>query len=406
MDSDNQIKIADFGFASLMRDDDLLETSCGSPHYAAPEVVQGLKYDGTASDVWSCGVILYALLTGKLPFDDDNIARLLGKVKTGKFSMPSHLPADVQDLIARMITVDPEKRITIAEIKRHPWYRSNRTGMEDEDDNPLGALGDVAFDPREEKDHEIMETLNILGWGTEQEVLAALHSPEYNLEKVFYRLLERRQQEKEALLASLYPDDASSDSRGEGTDSPDGSPHEGSRYLSRRKSFNSGGGDPVPSPSRTSSMPVAAPRSATRARPGSISTAMPPSSPGVAGGMPESPNPKKSWFSNMFDKKSKAEKAAAAAGSSSTFGLHSTVGFETINAELKRSLDSLNIKWKLQGQYTLKAKYITQQGAVVKFKIEIKDLTSQGHLINFSLRQGDLATYRSLCDYIQQEIKV
>jgi serine/threonine protein kinase len=96
LDSNNQIKIADFGFASLMRDDDLLETSCGSPHYAAPEVVQGLKYDGTASDVWSCGVILFALLTGKLPFDDDNIPRLLSKVKAGKFQMPSHLPPDVQ----------------------------------------------------------------------------------------------------------------------------------------------------------------------------------------------------------------------------------------------------------------------------------------------------------------------
>jgi serine/threonine protein kinase len=66
--------------ASLMKQNKLLQTSCGSPHYASPEVVMGNKYDGSAADVWSCGVILFALLTGKLPFDDDNIRRLLGKV--------------------------------------------------------------------------------------------------------------------------------------------------------------------------------------------------------------------------------------------------------------------------------------------------------------------------------------
>ena len=71
------VKLADFGMAALESNGKLLETSCGSPHYAAPEIVSGLKYHGAASDVWSCGVILFALLTGRLPFDDENIRNLL-----------------------------------------------------------------------------------------------------------------------------------------------------------------------------------------------------------------------------------------------------------------------------------------------------------------------------------------
>jgi BR serine/threonine kinase len=92
LDEHSRIKIADFGMAALMPAGSLLETSCGSPHYAAPEVIIGKKYDGFLADIWSCGVILYALLTGRLPFDDDNIRRLLGKVKSGIFSMPSNVP--------------------------------------------------------------------------------------------------------------------------------------------------------------------------------------------------------------------------------------------------------------------------------------------------------------------------
>jgi len=126
LDENKNIKIADFGMASLMRKGNLLSTSCGSPHYASPEVVQGVKYEGTSADIWSCGVILYALLTGKLPFDDDNIRRLLSKVKSGIFSMPPFLHKDIKDLLWKMLVVDPSKRITMQEIKQNIWFNSNR----------------------------------------------------------------------------------------------------------------------------------------------------------------------------------------------------------------------------------------------------------------------------------------
>lgn len=121
LDDRGNIKVADFGMASLQLENSLLETSCGSPHYASPEVVRGEKYDGRRADVWSCGVILYALLVGALPFDDDNLRHLLEKVKRGAFTIPPFVPAECQSLLRSMIEVDAEKRITLAEVLRHPW---------------------------------------------------------------------------------------------------------------------------------------------------------------------------------------------------------------------------------------------------------------------------------------------
>ncbi|CAF1645099.1 unnamed protein product, partial [Adineta ricciae] len=112
LDDKMNIRVADFGMASLQVEGSFLETSCGSPHYACPEVIKGEKYDGRKADVWSCGVILYALLVGALPFDDDNLRQLLEKVKKGVFHIPHFVPADCQQLLRGMIEVDPNKRLT------------------------------------------------------------------------------------------------------------------------------------------------------------------------------------------------------------------------------------------------------------------------------------------------------
>jgi len=123
LDSKCNVKIADFGLSNVMRDGHFLKTSCGSPNYAAPEVISGKLYAGPEVDVWSCGVILYALLCGSLPFDDENIPNLFKKIKGGIYTLPSHLSSGARDLIPRMLVVDPMKRMTIPEIRQHPWFQ-------------------------------------------------------------------------------------------------------------------------------------------------------------------------------------------------------------------------------------------------------------------------------------------
>jgi Protein kinase domain/Adenylate sensor of SNF1-like protein kinase/Kinase associated domain 1 len=123
LDANKNIKLADFGLSNLMRDGEFLRTSCGSPNYAAPEVISGHLYAGPEVDVWSCGVILYALLCGSLPFDDESIPSLFKKIKSGMYSLPTHLSQLAKNLIPRMLEVDPMKRITIPEIRMHPWFQ-------------------------------------------------------------------------------------------------------------------------------------------------------------------------------------------------------------------------------------------------------------------------------------------
>jgi 5'-AMP-activated protein kinase catalytic alpha subunit len=123
LDDQNNVKLADFGLSNTMRDGFFLKTSCGSPNYAAPEVISGKLYAGPEVDVWSCGVILYALLCGSLPFDDDNIPNLFRKIKGGVYSLPTYLSEQARDLIPKMLVVDPLQRISLADIKKHPFYQ-------------------------------------------------------------------------------------------------------------------------------------------------------------------------------------------------------------------------------------------------------------------------------------------
>lgn len=106
-----------------MRDGEFLKTSCGSPNYASPEVVSGKHYAGPEVDIWSCGVVLYALLCGSLPFDDENVPTLFRKIKHGNFTLPGHLSSEAKDLIVQMLVVDPSKRITIPMIRQHKWFK-------------------------------------------------------------------------------------------------------------------------------------------------------------------------------------------------------------------------------------------------------------------------------------------
>ncbi|XP_009297840.1 serine/threonine-protein kinase BRSK2 isoform X2 [Danio rerio] len=194
LDEKNNIRIADFGMASLQVGDSLLETSCGSPHYACPEVIRGEKYDGRRADVWSCGVILFALLVGALPFDHDNLRQLLEKVKSGVFHMPHFIPPDCQALLRGMIEVNAEKRLTLEEIQKHPWYQGGRNEPCPEQPPPRRVcvkriLSLTDLDP------DVLESMHSLGCFRDRVKLTRdLQCEEENQEKlIYYLLLDRKE---------------------------------------------------------------------------------------------------------------------------------------------------------------------------------------------------------------------
>ncbi|KAJ3092186.1 MAP/microtubule affinity-regulating kinase 4 [Quaeritorhiza haematococci] len=121
LDEKKCIKIIDFGFGNNFTSDGLLDTFCGSPFYAAPEMILGKKYEGPEVDMWSLGVILFALLCGHLPFDDDNMKELYKKIAGGVYTVPDYLMPSARHLISRLITVDPKKRATLQEVLNHRW---------------------------------------------------------------------------------------------------------------------------------------------------------------------------------------------------------------------------------------------------------------------------------------------
>eukprot|EP00127_Corallochytrium_limacisporum_P000182 Clim_evm43s6 gene=Clim_evmTU43s6 len=131
LDENRQIKIIDFGFSNMFYHDNMMATYCGSPYYAAPEMVLGKTYVGPEVDVWSMGIILYALLCGFLPFDDSNVKRLYDKIVVGTYQCPPHMSPEAKHLLSRMIVVNRRDRATIEEIMKHPWTNQDHDGPPD-----------------------------------------------------------------------------------------------------------------------------------------------------------------------------------------------------------------------------------------------------------------------------------
>ena len=121
--TDNKIlKIIDFGLSHEFNGEDLLKTKCGSPSYAAPEIIKGLPYDGFKTDIWCCGIILYALVCGYLPFEGETNKILFKTIVECNPEIPDYLSEDIQDLIGAILKPDPDDRITINDIKKHDFY--------------------------------------------------------------------------------------------------------------------------------------------------------------------------------------------------------------------------------------------------------------------------------------------
>lgn len=138
------VKIADFGLSNIMTDGNFLKTSCGSPNYAAPEVISGKLYAGPEVDVWSCGVILYVLLVGKLPFDDEYIPALFKKIASGQYRIPSDMSPGASRLIRKMLQVSPVHRITVHEIRQDAWFQQD---LADYLKPPVEEFLDTGVDP-------------------------------------------------------------------------------------------------------------------------------------------------------------------------------------------------------------------------------------------------------------------
>ncbi len=122
LDSKKNIKIVDFGLSNMYPKNELLSTACGSPCYAAPEMINGDKYNGLLVDIWSSGIVLYAMLCGYLPFEDKDNDLLYDKICEGKFEVPNFISDLANDFLHKILNVDPRKRYNLSQIKNHPWF--------------------------------------------------------------------------------------------------------------------------------------------------------------------------------------------------------------------------------------------------------------------------------------------
>lgn len=124
LDDNGTLKISDFGLSNLQPSNKsgLLQTVCGTPNYVAPEVLKEKGYNGFLADAWSCGIVLFVMHAGYLPFDDQNMNALFNKIERGDYRMARHFSEGIQDIITRLLTVDPKKRLSIEGILQHPWF--------------------------------------------------------------------------------------------------------------------------------------------------------------------------------------------------------------------------------------------------------------------------------------------
>ncbi|OHT01196.1 CAMK family protein kinase [Tritrichomonas foetus] len=122
IDKFGYLKISDFGLSKFVDSEYQVKTPCGSPCYVCPETLSGKPYDGSKADIWSCGVILYAMVTGRLPWTKRKMKELFKQIRTGEFTIPSGISPQCANLIQQLMTIDPTKRITIEQAKMHTWF--------------------------------------------------------------------------------------------------------------------------------------------------------------------------------------------------------------------------------------------------------------------------------------------
>lgn len=123
LDYDKTLKIVDFGLSNMYERGETLKTACGSPCYAAPEMIAGKRYNGLQTDIWSSGVVLYAMICGYLPFEDPKTSQLYKKILSADYQIPKFVSNDGREMLTKILNTDPEERATIAVIRQHTWFK-------------------------------------------------------------------------------------------------------------------------------------------------------------------------------------------------------------------------------------------------------------------------------------------
>ncbi|KAF6802368.1 serine/threonine protein kinase [Colletotrichum sojae] len=207
--ADNKVKIADFGMAALHQSaDHRLVTACGSPHYAAPELLKHKHYKGDKADIWSLGVILYALLAACLPFDDPDIGALLQKTKRGTYEIPDFLSSEAKDLIRRMLIANPDNRISIKDMWQHPLIRKydylDNLGINGQPRDLRKSFHYNPLKPHEVDPHLVRQLRSLWHMFTEHQIKLKLMDSSKNDQKLFYWLLyDYRKKQLENFLPEL-----------------------------------------------------------------------------------------------------------------------------------------------------------------------------------------------------------
>ncbi|XP_031428105.1 serine/threonine-protein kinase MARK2 isoform X2 [Clupea harengus] len=196
LDADMNIKIADFGFSNKFTMGSKLDTFCGSPPYAAPELFQGKKYDGPEVDVWSLGVILYTLVSGSLPFDGQNLKELRERVLRGKYRIPFYMSTDCESLLKKFLILNPTKRGSLEQIMRDRWMN---VGHDEEELKPF-------LEPQPDyKDPRRTEMMIKMGFASEV-IQDSLINQKYNDVMATYLLLDYiSNSDDETINLSLKP---------------------------------------------------------------------------------------------------------------------------------------------------------------------------------------------------------
>ncbi|KJE93901.1 CAMK/CAMKL/AMPK protein kinase [Capsaspora owczarzaki ATCC 30864] len=201
LDGHKNIKIIDFGFTNTFNFNSLLETYCGSPAYAAPEMISAQKYTGPEADVWSLGVTLFAIICGYLPFDDDDSMRMYALIREGVYYVPDYVSPEARDLIANLLKVRPQDRLTIPQIKKHHWTLGAKLSQDRSFfPDPFHEEVRDESDADTELDDIIVAAMGQLDF-TREEIEVAVRSSHLNRVAATYHLLKDSQGYKEIQVA-------------------------------------------------------------------------------------------------------------------------------------------------------------------------------------------------------------